>query len=91
MAKKNQAEGPTITKKQLNKMLSKEGKVTAAFLLHQRGFKPKKIAELLGINTRIVTAYIWRKANPDKYKAVLKRYFAKKKAKSQKKEHEVKS
>jgi hypothetical protein len=36
MAKKNQATGPTISKKQLNKMLSKEGKVSTAFLLHQR-------------------------------------------------------
>ena len=90
MAKKNESAGPRITKKQLNKMLSKEGKVTTTFLLHQRGFKSKKIAELLGITARLANAYIWRKKNPEKYRALLKKYFDKKKAKiqAQKKEAE---
>ena len=41
----------------------------------------KDIAEVMGISERSVRGYIWRFNNPDKFKELLARYFAKKKAK----------
>lgn len=53
--------------------------------LSEQGLKQKeiyeKIAEELWISAR---GYVWRKENPEKYKALLERYFAKKKAKAEK-------
>ena len=63
-------------------------KVEQAFKMYQdliaQGLKPKeavlKIAKRLGVSSRTVRGYIWRAQNPEKFKAMLERYYAKRKA-----------
>jgi cell shape-determining protein MreC len=38
------------------------------------------------LSERIVRSYVWRAANPEKYKALLQRYFAKKRQKHENEE-----
>ncbi len=61
--------------------MKKEGKIQRVYRFHKEGLKVKEIAEKTKLSERIVRAYIWRSANPEKYKALLKRYNDKKKAK----------
>jgi hypothetical protein len=64
----------------------KEGRVARIYRLYKSGLKPKQIAEKTKLSERIVRSYVWRAKNPEKYKALLQRYFAKKR---QKKENEA--
>lgn len=57
----------------------KKGKIAKVYELHSKGLKAKAISEKLGIDERLVRSYIWRAANPQKYKMLLARYFAKRK------------
>ena len=59
----------------------KKGKISQVYKLHQKGISVKEIAEKMKLSERIVRSYIWRAANPEKYKALIKRYFEKKKGK----------
>jgi predicted transcriptional regulator len=61
--------------------LKKEGKIAKVYRLSQEGVNVKEIAEKTKLSERIVRAYIWRVKNPEKYKALVKRYFEKKKGK----------
>lgn len=70
----------------------KKGKIDRAHQMYQKlkaegKLKPKeifdKIAEELKITPRSARGYVWRKENPEKYKALLDRYYAKKKAKAE--------
>ena len=63
-------------------------KVEQAFQMFQdlsaQEMKPKeiyaKIAKALGISIRAARSYVWRAKNPQKFQEMLKRYFAKRKA-----------
>lgn len=69
------------TKKQLAKLLTKNGKIQTAFILHNDyDMTAKDIGEALNISPRTVNAYIWRVKSPEKYKELLGRYLEKKKA-----------
>ena len=58
--------------------LKKEGKIAKVYWLSQEGVSVKEITEKTKLSERIVRAYIWRMKNPEKYKALVKRYFEKK-------------
>lgn len=64
----------------------KESRVSRVYRLYKSGLKPKQIAAKMKLSERVVRSYIWRAANPDKYKALLQRYFERKR---QKKENEA--
>jgi DNA-binding NarL/FixJ family response regulator len=61
----------------------KEGRIAKVYRLHQKGVSAKEIAAKTKLSERIVRSYIWRMKNPEKYRELLKRYFAKKKAAQQ--------
>jgi predicted transcriptional regulator len=61
----------------------KKGKIAKVEKLHKEGKTVKEIAAEMGIAERIVRSYIWRAENPDKYHELLKRYYAKRKAKQE--------
>lgn len=64
----------------------KKGKIAKVYELHKKGVSVKEIAEKTKLNERVVRAYIWRKENPEKYKALLNRYFSKKRQKQENEE-----
>jgi orotate phosphoribosyltransferase-like protein len=66
----------------------KKGKIKKIYEMHQKGLSVKEISEKMNIGERLVQSYLWRSANPEKYKELLKRYFAKKKEKQQVKKKE---
>lgn len=61
--------------------MKKEGKIAKVYRLSQEGVSVKEIAEKTKLNERLVRSYIWRMQNPQKYKALVDRYFEKKKGK----------
>ena len=61
--------------------MKKEGKIAKVYRLSQEDVSVKEIAEKTKLSERIVRAYIWRVKNPEKYKALVKRYFEKKREK----------
>jgi predicted transcriptional regulator len=61
----------------------KKGKIAQVYKLHQKGLSAKEIASKLKINERLVRAYIWRMKNPEKYKALLNKYFARRRQKEE--------
>lgn len=63
------------------KQKKKKGKIAQVYALHQKGNTVREIAEKMRLNERVVRAYIWRLANREKYSALLKRYFEKKRGK----------
>lgn len=58
--------------------MKKEGKIAKVYRLSQEGVSVKEITEKTKLSERIVRAYIWRMKNPEKYTALVKRYFEKK-------------
>jgi len=76
-------------KEEPQKKVSKVEMVYQRYLeLKNQQLKPKeiyeKISEELKISPRSARGYVWRKENPEAYKALLQRYFEKKKAKTAK-------
>ena len=69
---KNQTAKP----KQKQKKKSKTEQVSQ---MSQKGASVKQLAEKTKLSERIIRSYIWRAKNPEKYKALLKRYQEKKK------------
>lgn len=61
--------------------MKKGGKIAKVYGLSQEGVSVKDIAEKTKFNERIARAYIWHAKNPEKYKALVKRYFEKKREK----------
>jgi transposase len=59
----------------------KKGKIAQVYKLHQEGISVKEIAAKMKLSERIVRSYVWRTKNPEKYRKLLERYFAKKKEK----------
>jgi hypothetical protein len=57
--------------------------------MSQKGSTIKDIAKKTGLKEQIVRSYIWRKQNAEKYKALLERYFAKRKKNLTKKPEET--
>ncbi len=89
MAKNQKPQRPS--KKKIQALIKKEGKIRTAFILRNKHeMTVKDIAEALEISERTTRAYQWRVKEPEKYKALLKRYFDKKKAKAQKKQKKEK-
>ena len=82
----NEKEPVAKTNKQKEPKQKRKGKVALAYELHRKGIAVKEIAEKMKLSERVVRSYIWRAGNPQKYRALLQRYFAKKK---QKKENEA--
>jgi hypothetical protein len=64
----------------------KKGKIAKVYTLHEKGLSAKEIASKMKINERLVRAYIWRTKNPEKYKALLSKYFAKRRQKQENEE-----
>ena len=62
-------------------MSKKETRQQAVMRLLGEGKDIKQVAKELGIKVQLARSYKWRAENPEKYKAMLKRYFAKRKAK----------
>jgi hypothetical protein len=69
--------------KQKRPKSKKKGKIVQVYKLHQKGQSVKEIAEKMKLSERVVRSYLWRSANPEKYKALLERYFTKKKQKQE--------
>jgi len=89
MAKNQKPRRPS--KKQIQALIKKEGKIRTAFILRNKHeMAIKDIAEVLEVSQRAIRAYLWRVKEPEKYKALLKRYFDKKKTKAQKKQKKEK-
>ena len=63
--------------------LKKMGKVAKVFKLCEEGKSIKEIGDKMKLSERVVRSYIWRAKNPEKYRELLKRYFAKKKQKQE--------
>ena len=82
---KNQKGDKSPKNQQKKTKRKKKGKIAKVYRLHQEGVSVKEIAKRMKLKENVVRSYIWRKKNPEKYKALLKRYYDKK-AKSQKKE-----
>jgi len=61
-------------------MAKKETKVQAVMKLLGEGKSIKEVAEALGISERIVRSYKWRGENPEAFKKMLDKYYAKRKA-----------
>ena len=61
-------------------MSKKETRQEAVMRLLSEGKDIKQVAEELGIKVQLARSYKWRSENPEKYKAMLKRYFDKRKA-----------
>jgi len=68
------------------KQRKKKGKIAQVYKLHQKGVSVKEIAEKMKLSERIVRAYVWRAKNPEKFKALVQRYFAKKRRRQEDKE-----
>jgi uncharacterized protein YerC len=64
----------------------KVGKIARVAKMFKDGLSIEEISEKTGLSQRVVRSYKWRVANPEKYKALLQRYFEKRK---QKKENET--
>ena len=78
---KNQKEEVSPKNQEKKPKKKKKGKIAEVFRLHNKGVSVKDIAEKMKLKESVVRAYIWRTKNPEKYKALLQRYYAKKKAK----------
>ena len=65
------------------KQRKKKGKIQQTYALYQKGVSAKMIAEKMKLSKRIVRAYIWRMKNPEKYKALVQRYFERKRQKQE--------
>jgi hypothetical protein len=80
---------PISTQKGQNKQTKtkkREGKIQQVWDMSQKGSIVKDIAKKTGLSERVVRSYLWRKKNPDKYKALLARYLANKRTKAQEKQ-----
>lgn len=53
----------------------------------KEGKSVREISEEIGISERLVRSYLWRAGNPEKYKALLAKCFAKKKRKCARQAH----
>ena len=62
-------------------MSKKETRQEAVMRLLGEGKDIKQVAKELGIKVQLARSYKWRAENPEKYAAMLERYFAKRKAK----------
>jgi hypothetical protein len=82
----NQKENVSVEPQRQEKKRKKKGKVAQVYAMHKKGVSIKEIAEKMKLNERVVRSYIWRAKNPEKYKALLDRYFAKRKQKAEEKQ-----
>ena len=65
------------------KKTKRKGKIAKVYKLHLKGKSVKEIGEEMKLSERVVKAYLWRCANPQKYRALLQRYYSKKRQKQQ--------
>ena len=80
---KNQKEDVSPKNQEKKTKRKKKGKIAKAYRLHQKGLSVKEIAEKMKLKESLVRAYIWRMKNPEKYKKLVKRWYDKKKAKTE--------
>lgn len=57
----------------------KKGKIARVAKMLKDGMSIQEVAEKMGLSQRVVRAYKWRAENVEKYKALLGRYYSKKK------------
>jgi hypothetical protein len=69
-----------VKRQQAQMVAEPKTKIEYAAQLYQQGYKVPQIAEALEISPRTVRGYIYRTAHPDKFKEIVARYFAKKRA-----------
>ena len=75
MRLKNEKELVAKANRQKEPKQKKKGKVAQVYDLHQKGIGIKEIAEKMKLSERVVRSYVWRVANPEKYRELLQRYF----------------
>lgn len=61
----------------------RKGKIAKVYELHQKGLNSKEISAKLKLKETIVRSYLWRSSHPEEYRALLQRYFTKKKQKKE--------
>lgn len=61
------------------KKIKKNGKIQEVWEMNQKGASVKEIAQKMKISERVVRSYLWRKKNPEKFKALLAKYQEKRK------------
>ena len=76
---KNEKEAVPEEGQQKKAKQKRKGKIAQVYELYKKGASAKEIAEKMKLNERLVRSYLRRSANPEKYRALLQRYFAKKK------------
>jgi predicted transcriptional regulator len=64
----------------------KKGKIAKSTRCMRKGFRQKRVASKMNLSERLVRAYIWRMKNPEKYKALLSEYLAKRRQKQENQE-----
>jgi len=84
---KNEKETVSEENQQNELKQKRKGKIAQVYELHQKGISAKEIAEKMKLSERTVRSYVWRVAHPEKYKALLQKYFAKKRQKQEKREN----
>lgn len=69
-------------KKQAKKR-KKKGKIERVYQMRIEGLTVKQISEKMRLSERVIRSYIWRLKNPEAYKALLHRYFEKRRQKKE--------
>ena len=64
-------------------MVKKKGKIAKVNKMFKDGLSIADIAKKTGLSQQVVRAYKWRVENPEKYKAMIRRYFARRKQKAE--------
>ncbi len=80
---KNEKETVPEEKQQNELKQKRKGKIAQVYKLHKKGISVKDIAEKMNVSERTVRSYVWRATNPEKYKTLLQKYFAKKRQKQE--------
>ena len=80
---KTQKEDVSPTNQQKKPKRKKKDKIAKVYGLHQKGLSVKEIAEKMNLKESLIRSYIWRMKHPEKYKALVKRYFERKRQKQE--------
>jgi DNA-binding NarL/FixJ family response regulator len=61
----------------------KKSKIQRVYEMRKEGMDVKQISEKMKLSERVIRSYIWRMKNPEAYKALLHRYFEKRRQKKE--------
>lgn len=74
-------ENEKVQAEQAKPKRKKKGKIAKVFRMFQKGLSIKEMSEKTGLSQQVVRSYKWRTENPEKYRALLNRYYTKRKQK----------